>query len=87
MKPWDERQLGLVAQLKVSDRPGVWPAGGGGRPAGCTAVGRPGSPRGAAEVKADVHFWLLPPLQVYRMSCVPLAVLEAGSSRHFRRPG
>src|SRR5215813_4861530 len=28
------------------------------------------------------HCWFVPPLQVHRMSCVPLVVLLAGSSRH-----
>src|ERR1700722_7201049 len=34
-----------------------------------------------------VHFWLAPPLQVKRMSCVPLVVLEPGSSRHIPECG
>src|SRR3984957_19764586 len=29
-----------------------------------------------------VHFWLAPPLQVKRMSCVPLVVFDPGASRH-----
>src|ERR1039458_4497395 len=33
------------------------------------------------------HCWLAPPLQLYRMSCVPFAVLEPGSSRHLPEAG
>src|SRR5258708_14979407 len=35
----------------------------------------------------SVYFWLLPPLQVKRMSCVPLVVLDPGSSRHIPECG
>ena len=70
------------------------PGRAGGRPLPCCSGrppgfsrSRPRGPLGGGSGQGSCHRWLAPPLQVYKMSWVPLVVLEAGSSRHLPEAG